>query len=306
MSNDNKSYEEHNEFSSIFNIDEASIPDTVIERDPDTPKITEPVLTSDEAQRFLPKDAKKAMEKEKKAERKQQKKNLRRKKMIMLLSAAVIFMLTAGIIGFIITDAKTPTVSTEKPVIQTISRYHTENAVSVRLNNQLLIAFIDNDYDVHFIEKGQKTELSTSDGTLIYGTVSDIKEENPESVLIKNHYAVLTGTLPSTSVYAVYIAPTDTQAVTEEGLIYSAKVLTKTSEEALTLPSGAVCINGNQYFVWKYDAFRKTLKKQDVSIGISVDGTTEIIKGIKKSDRIAVSFSCNTEQLYDGIRVKNR
>lgn len=306
MSNNKKPSEEYTDFSDVFNIDDSSIPDSIIEKDPDGPKITEPILTSEEAQRFLPKDAKKAMEKEKKEEKKQKKKNKRRLRLIMILAAAVILMITAGIVNFIITDAKTPSVSVEKPVTETISRYHTDTAVSITRNNEAAAVFIDNDYDVHFIEKGQTVEMTTPENTVIKGTVTDIKEESADSEFLKKYHTVLTGTLPLTSVYAVYITPSVPAELTAEGVTLSAKVITKTSENTLTVPSTAVFLNGNQNYVWIYDSFRKTLSKQDVSIGISVDGKTEIIKGLEKSDRVAVTFSCLQEQLYEGIRVKTR
>ena len=69
MSKDRTSPDENVNFDDIFNIDDASIPSTIIEKDPDSPKITEPVLTSDEAYRFLPKEERKKLEKEKKAEK---------------------------------------------------------------------------------------------------------------------------------------------------------------------------------------------------------------------------------------------
>lgn len=306
MGKDKPSPDKDMNFADIFNIDENSIPGTIIEKDPDGPKITEPVLTSDEAQRFLPKEARKALEKEKKAEKKQQKKHKRRSRMIMILSAAVLILVTAGIVNLVITDAKTPTISVEKPIIQTVSRYYTGTAVSITINNTVSAVFIDNDYDVHFIEKGQTVEMTTSENTVIEGTVTDIKEESADSEFLKKYYTVLTGTLPSTPVYAVCVTPTVPSELSDEGITLSAKVITKSSEDALTVPSTAVFINGNQYYVWVYNTFKKTLSKQDVSIGISVDGTTEITKGLEKSDKVAITFSCLQEKLYDGIRVKNR
>ncbi|MBR3768727.1 MAG: hypothetical protein IKL10_10900 [Clostridia bacterium] len=288
------------DISGVFDIDESTIPDKMIAKDPDTAKITEPILTSDAAQRFLPKDAKKALEKEKKANKKRENKNKRRTRLIIILSAILALFLTVSIINFVIEDSKIPTISAEKPVTETISRYHTDTAVSVKQG----AVFIDNDYDVHFIEKGQKVELSSPENMTFTGTVSDIKEEAPDSALITKHYPILTGSLPSTPVYAVYITFDNSDSFTEEGTEISAKVLTKTSENALTVPSSAVFINGNQHFVWIYSPFKKTLSKQDVNIGISSDGRTEITNGIKKSDRIAVTFSCSPEVLHEGIRVK--
>ncbi len=306
MDNEKNRSEEYPDFSKVFDIDESSIPDKIIEKDPNGPKITNPVLTSEEAQRFLPKETKKALEKEKHAQKKQQKKNKRRIRTIMILSAAVLLFITAGIVNFIIRDAATPSVSVEKPVKETISRYFTETAVTVSRNDSVEAVFVDNDYDVHYIEKGQPVEITISEGTVIGGIVSEIKEEAPDSEFIKEYYTVLTGTAPSTSVYAVYIRPSSENAGLSKGTTLTAKVITKTASDVLTVPSSAVFINGNQHYVWLYNSFRKTLSRQDVSIGISVDGKTEIIKGIDKSDRIAVTFSCLQEQLYEGIRVKNR
>lgn len=306
MSKDRTSPDENVNFDDIFNIDDASIPSTIIEKDPDSPKITEPVLTSDEAYRFLPKEERKKLEKEKKAEKKQQKRNKRRLSTILILSAAVILLLTAGILNFIAIDKKTPTVSVEKPIIQTISRYHTNSAVTIKLNNTTAAVFIDNDYDVHFIEKGQTVEMTTAENTVITGTVTDIREESPDSELLKKYYTALAETKPSTTVYAVCITPSDPSALTAEGAVLSSKVITKTAENALTLPSDAVFTAEGKSYVWIYDSFRKTISKKEVSTGITVDGITAITSGLEKSQKIAVTFSCLQEKLYDGIRVKNR
>ena len=294
------------DLSGVFDIDDSMIPDKMIERDPDAVKIHEPILTSDAASRYLPDEARKAIEKDKKEKKKQEKRKNRRIKTIIALSSVLAVLLISIITGIVLTDMKTPEVSTQKPVIETISRYHTGNAVTVKEGNSLFAVFIDNDYDVHYIEKGQTVELKTAEGIIAGGTVTDIKELSADSVIIEKYHSMLTSQKPSTSVYAVYISVADDALFSSEGIALEAKVLTKTAFDAMTLPSSAVVMNGNKHYVYVYSSFRHMLTMKEVNVGITVDGKTEIIRGIKKSDRIAVSFSCPVEQLYDGIRVKTK
>ncbi len=292
------------DISGIFDIDEKDIPKKPIKKDPDAPQITEPILTSDEAKKHLPPKERKAYKKEEKSRIKAEKKNARRVKFSIISGVLLAVLLISGIINFVVADSKKPSVELHKVSTETLTRYYEAQGITYKSGSSLCAVFIDNDYDVHFIEKGQKATITLKDNTVINGVVTDIKEESPTSVLISKHYTVLTDTLPSTDSYAVFIQAENASLLPQEGTVISVRTETKTVENAITVPAEAVRLNGNQYFVWKYDKFTKTLTRQDVNIGMSSDGKTEITSGLEKGDRIAFSFSRNPDTFYEGITVK--
>lgn len=303
---ENKTNHELPDISGLFDIDESSIPTEIIEKSPTLGTITTPILTSEEAMRKLPKEARKDIETDNKAKKKRatakKRKNTLKKAAIILLA----LMLGISIIDFIIDRAKMPSVTVDSPVIQTISRYHEAPAVAVNKNNTVFAALIDNDYDLHYIEAGQIVEITLPDSTKTYGKVFEIKEEKPEDELISKNFNVLTGSLPSTPVYAVYVTFNDLSLSLKDGTVLSAKIITKMAENAVTLPSSAVLQDDNGYYVWSYSSFKKCLKRIDITVGITVDGITEITSGLEKSDKIAITFSCLPEQLYEDIKVKTK
>lgn len=289
------------DFSEVFNIDEDSLPEKLIEKDPDASTRNLGFLSGENE---LTEKEKKEKLKQEKAEKKKKQANRIKNRSIIILSAIVLFFISATAISIAVNESKKPVVTTEKPVIQTVSRYTEGNAVTVASGKSFKVVFIDNDYDVHYIEQGQTARITDENGTIYTGKISDIKEASPESYYIKDYFTVLTGEMPSTSVYAVFVTPDDTSVFTKEGIELKIKVLTKTAEDALTVKSSAVFTDGNQNYVWIYSALTKTLSKQDVKTGLSVDGITEIQAGLSKSDRVVTSFSCTEDKIYEGIKVK--
>ncbi len=289
------------DFSKVFQIDEASLPDELIEKDPDASTRNLGFLSGEPE--LSEKEKKEILEKEK-AEKKKKQANRIKNRMLIILSAAVLLFIAVFGISIAVRESRKPVITAEKPVIQTVSRYTEGNAVTVSSGNAYKAVFIDNDYDVHYIEPGQAVELTDENGTVYTGKISDIKEASPDSYYIKDYYTVLTGDLPATAVYAVFVSPDDSSVFTKEGTPLKVKVLTKTAEDALTVKASAVFTDGNQSYVWKYSAFGKTLEKQDVKTGITVDGITVILGGLDKNDKVAVTFSCSEDKIYDGIKVK--
>lgn len=301
---DKKNNNEYPDISGLFDIDTEDLPEQLIPKDPASPAIKTRFLTAEEPS-SLSKAEKKAAEKEKKAEIKKKKRSRLRKRIVITISVLLVFFIAFETISFFVADAKKPVITAQKPVEETISRYYSAKGVTVTEQNRLQIVFIDNDYDVHYIEKGQTVEIKSADSTVISGKVTDIKEQSPDTEYIRTYFSILTGTLPSTPVYAVFITPDSADTLEKDGIPLDIKVITKTSEKALTVASSAIQMTGNQHFVWIYSPFTKTLTKQDVRVGISSDGKTEIIAGIEKNDRVVISFSSAPETLYEGIKVKH-
>lgn len=290
------------DFSKVFDIDEESLPDELIEKEPGASTRNLGFLSGDTEP--SEKEIKERLQKEK-AEKKKKQANRMKNRMIIILSAIVLVFVavTATVIG--VRESRKPVVTVEKPVVQTVSRYTEADAVTVASGKGFKAVFVDNDYDVHYIEIGQTAELTDENGTLYTGKISDIKEATPDSYYIKDYYTVLTGEMPSTSVYSVFVTPDDESVFTKEGIVLRVKVLTKTAPDALTVKASAVFTDGNQSYVWKYSALGKTLTKQDVKTGLTVDGITVILGGLEKNDKVASSFSCSESKIYDGIKVKS-
>ncbi len=289
------------DFSVVFNVDTDSLPDKLIEKDPNASTRNLGFLSGENE---LSSKEKQEKEKQEKVENRKKKINRGKNRAIGVLSAIIILFMAATAVSVAVREAKKPVVTIEKPVIQTVSRYTEANAVTISSGTGCRAVFVDNDYDVHYIAPGQKVELTDENGVVYTGSVTEITEAFPDSYYIKNYYQVLTGSQPSTVVYAVFVAPDDSAAFTREGISLNVKVLTKTAADALTVKASAVFVSGNQHYVWKYSSLAKSLQKQDVKVGLTVDGITEILAGIEKSDRIGTAFSCTEDKLFDGIKVK--
>ncbi|MBQ6898718.1 MAG: hypothetical protein IJN70_07020 [Clostridia bacterium] len=290
------------DFSKVFDIDESSLPDKLIEKDPSASTRNFGILSEDTEPS---EKEKKEMLRREKAEKKKKQAARIKNRMLIILSVIVLLLISVFGVSIAVRESRKPVVTAEKPVIQTVSRYTGADAVTVAAGKSFNAVFVDNDYDVHYIEPGQTVEMTDEDGTVYTGKISDIREAFPDDYYIKDYHTVLTGELPATAVYAVFIAPDDSAVFTKEGVPLKVKVLTKTAENAMTVKASAVFTDGNQSYVWKYSAFNKTLAKQDVKTGITVDGITVILGGLEKNDKVVTSFSCSEDKIYDGIKVKN-
>ena len=290
------------DFSKVFDIDSESLPTELIEKDPDASTRNLGFLSEDK------KDAEEKREdkKKQKKEEKQKKAGIFKNRLIAALFAIIFLFISATAVKIVINESKKPIIETEKPVVQTISRYTKSTGVTISSGNSFKVVFIDNDYDVHYIEYGQAVELIDENGNIFTGKITDIREANPESYYIKNYASVLIGEAPSTAVYAVFVTPDDFSAFSKEGQFCDITVFTKTVTDALTVNAASVYIDGNQPYVWLYSPIKNTLTKKAVSTGLTVDGITQIIAGLDKSDRIAGTVSCEESRLFDGIKVKVR
>lgn len=286
------------DFSAVFDIDGESLPKELIEKDPDSSSKNLGFLSEkDDEEEEKKKDEKKKEIKTKKADK--------RKNRTIAVLAGIIFLFVGIFAASVaIRESRKPVITAEKPVIQTISRYTQSNAVTIAAGSSIRVFFIDNDYDVHYIEVGQTVELSDADANTYTGTITDIAELAPDFLYVESYAQQLTGTTPSTAVYGVFVTPHDSAAFSKAGVFLTAKTLTKTADDAITVPAGAVFIDGNQPYVWLYSPIKKSLFRQDVKTGLTVDGITQIVSGIEKSDRVAVIFSCSEDGIYDGIKVK--
>lgn len=292
------------DLSGLFKIDENEIPDEIIQKEPVKQQSGESILLSKEAVDTLPKPQRKVIRKDRKQYKRKQTILLARKRIAVIAAAVIALVLTISLISFFADRAKRPEITFEKVRKETVVSYAKNTGVTYSNGNSIEAVFIDNDYDVNFITTGQTVQMTTPDGLTVNGMVKEIKEEPAGSELITKYYNILTGTIPATSVYAVYILPDSTESFTQAGLAVDIQVITGTSEDTLTVPSSAIRTENGQTFVWIYSSFSKEISRQNVTVGISYDGRTEVTSGLRRSQKIVSSSSCLAEELSEGIKVR--
>lgn len=292
------------DLSGLFQINENEIPDEIIKKEPVKQQSGESILLAKEAVDTLPKPQRKVIHKERKQYKRKQTILLARKRIAVIAAAVIALVLTISLISFFADRAKRPEITFEKVRKETVVSYAKNTGVTYSNGNSIEAVFIDNDYDVNFITTGQTVQMTTPDGLAVNGMVKEIKEEPAGSELITKYYNILTGTIPATSVYAVYILPDSTESFTQAGLAVDIQVITGTSEDTLTVPSSAILTENGQTFVWIYSSFSKEISRQNVTVGISYDGRTEVTSGLRRSQKVVSSSSCLAEELSEGIKVR--
>lgn len=291
------------DLSGLFQIDEKDIPDEIIQKEPVKKTMGESILLTKEAVNTLPKPQRKAINKEKKQKKRTQQINTAKKRIIAIGAAVISLIFIISLISFLADRSKRPEVTFAKVQKETIVAYANNTGVTYSNGSSIEAVFIDNDYDVNFISSGQTVQMTTEDGLTVNGMVKEIREEPVGSDIITKYYNILTGTMPSTSVYAVYVLPDSTESFTQAGVPVDIHVITGTSEKTLTVPSTAIRTDNGLPFVWIYSSFTKEISRQNVTVGISYDGRTEILSGVKRSQKV-ISSSDITQELTQGIKVR--
>ena len=292
------------ELSGLFDIDENKIPNKPIAAKKERREIKEKILTSPEGDRFLPeREREKKRRHDKEQKREQLKKRIRLKTLLILIFAAAL-ILTAAIAGYMLREMKKPEIRTAKAQITTVERSYTGSAVVIKDSGEVMAVMIDNDYDVHFIEKGQPVAAYDAAGNEYSGEVTAIKEEKTDSALFSRITSALLGEAPEISVYSVYAVLKDAGELISDSTL-RLRVITETAEKAVAVPTQALYSDADQYYVWIYHPLRRIITRQDVAPGISGGGLTEIIRGLSKGDRVLTYSSCTERELYDGIPVKS-
>lgn len=301
---DNSKNNNYPDISGLFQIDDKDIPDEIIKKDPDRKTVREPILVSQQAVNTLPKPARKVITKEKKQKKRDEAVALAKKRIMIIGAVLITVILAVSLISYFSDRAKRPEAVYEKVQKETVVAYAKNTGVTYSNGDSFEAVFIDNDYDVNFISPGQTVQMTTDDGLTVAGIVKEIKEEPVGSDIITKYHNILTGTMPATSVYAVYITPDSTESFTQAGMPLEIRVITGKSEDTLTVPSSAIQSDNGQSYVWIYSSFSKTITRKNVTVGLSYDGRTEITSEIKRSAKVIASFSCSPEELADGIKVR--
>jgi multidrug efflux pump subunit AcrA (membrane-fusion protein) len=294
------------DISAIFNVDEKRAAGKPVEKTTDAPRKSERILTSEEGLRHLPKEERKKMKAD--ARKKKRAETVRRLKTraIVVLSVVLVALVAGLVIWARIAEAKKPEVSVAKATVETVERSYSGTAVIVADGNGVAAVLIDNDYDVHYIARNLPAVLKNSSGAEIPGRVTEIREEKPGTDSFSAITAALQGEIPEVPVYTVRIAPEPTEQILTPGEKLTARVITETAENAVAVPTQAVLMDGAQPYVWIFHSFTKKLTRQDIAIGISSDEKTEVLRGLKKGDRVVSGSKVPSSELYEGVKVKMR
>ncbi len=298
------------DISGVFNIDESRIPKTIIDKPRETvsARTTGGILLPDEK----PAETKKR-EKQQRAEAKTKKKEAKRKvmrsRMILAGVALVVILALVLAIRAAVLDHKKPTVTLTQVARETLtSHYDADGSILMQATDEYTASyyavFVENDYDVYGLQKGQRANVQLNDEVAVSGVVSDIRKEESDSAIISWLISVFSGASYSTaSNYTVFIA-LDESSYIEENAPVHVTVTTGIAENVLCVPSGAVYKEDGQHYVWVYKSWGKKLQRQDVSVGLETDGKTEIRSGLSEDDFVVTDVLGDNTELYDKVKVK--
>ena len=309
---DNKDFPD---LTGIFDVDDSKIPERIIEKPAaearEQQAAARPIMLRDEAAATAKKTRREQkVEKERVRQQKKEERIKRRRATLIRIGvvAALILVLVVAV-AVLVSNAKRPVVSLRAAETADLSRHYDAAATVVNDplgtgTDRLYAVFVENDYDVYGLEKGQSARITNNEGRTISGIVESITKENSDSGLIEKILHLITDAGVATNAnYTVVVLPDDPTAVAED-MPVTVSVILEEHPEALAVPNAAVRLADGQAYVWLYRSFGKKLIRQDVKTGFSSDGKTEIAEGLDKGDLVAVEWSCDEAELHSGIRVK--
>ncbi len=299
------------DISGVFNIDESRIPKTIIDKPRETvsARTTGGILLPDEK----PAETKKR-EKQQRAEAKTKKKEAKRKvmrsRMILAGVALVVILALVLAIRAAVLDHKKPTVTLTQVARETLtSHYDADGSILMQATDEYTASyyavFVENDYDVYGLQKGQRAAVQLNEEVSVSGVVSDIRKEESDSDVISWLISVFSGASYSTaSNYTVFIA-LDESSYIEENAPVHVTVTTGIAENVLTVASRAVLKDKDgQHYVWVYKSFGKKVKRQDVSVGLEAEGKAEIRSGLSEDDFVVTDVIGENAVLDNNVKVK--
>ncbi len=299
------------DISGVFDIDESKIPKTIID------KPREKVGARPGQSILLPSETPPAPKKREKQPgtraaggRKKPKNTALRSRLILVGLAALAVLVLALVIRAAVLDHKKPTVAIAQVTRETLtSHYDADGSIlgqaTDEYNMTYYAVFVENDYDVYGLQKGQRAAVQLNEEVSVSGVVSDIRKEESDSDVISWLISVFSGASYSTaSNYTVFIA-LDESSYIEENAPVHVTVTTGIAENVLTVASRAVLKDKDgQHYVWVYKSFGKKVKRQDVSVGLEAEGKAEIRSGLSEDDFVVTDVIGENAVLDNNVKVK--
>ena len=180
-----------------------------------------------------------------------------------------------------------------------LSSFFDSKAVAVKLLQYPLVANISlNKYDVLDVALGQVVSVKSANGQLHSGKVSFISATaNASSGINLSSIMGSAGSSSSTIPAQITIDGADSSIIV--GTDVDVSIITDTAENTLVVPVEAICIDGEDIFVYVFDEDKSIAVKKDVELGISNDTYYQVTKGVSEGDVLIK----NTSGLEDGIKV---
>lgn len=304
------------DISGIFHIDDSKIPSKVIE------KSVEKKGTGGNQQSILlrsqsPKEEKKAYEemspeayRRKKSRKKQAQKKLFRQRLILF--GIVLILLVAAVLGIrgLILNRNKPTVTTVTVTTDNLTAHFDTQAVIITEEAEnaaprTYAVFLDNDIDLHPLQKGQRAQITLDEDTVVSGTLTEIRREESGSELISRLMPLMPEQSFSTAVnYVVTVILEDTDNAVE-GSTVSMVITTAVAENAKVVPTVTVRYDSDGTpYLFGYKSFGKKLVKIPVTLGLEADGMVVLTGGIADGTSVVYTASVDFSELKDGLKVK--
>ena len=154
-------------------------------------------------------------------------------------------------------------------------------------------------YDVLKVRQDQDVTVKSASGVEFPGKVSYVGAVADTSSGSINLGSLVGSTGATASVPAqVTINGADRSVII--GTDIDISIVTGTQENVILVPVEAVCIEGSDVFVYKFDEKTSTAVRKDIEIGISDDKNYSVISGVSETDVLIK----NTTGLEDGVKVK--
>jgi len=107
---------------------------------------------------------------------------------------------------------------------------------------------------------------------------------------------------PATRTMEVNLKLSDTKDIVKAGMFARVKLITQTKTDVIAVPNRSIVLNGGKTYVFVATSIGEnaSVKRQPVTVGLSVDGKTEITQGLSKGDLLVVK---GQNMLSDGQSV---
>ena len=189
-------------------------------------------------------------------------------------------------------------VSSGADVTSMLTSFMGQSNTAVKILYYPLVADVSlNKYDILEVDLNQDVIIKPASGNELNGKVSYISAVATSSNGID--ISSLMGSSTSSSVIPAQITIDNPDSSVIVGVDVQISIVTDTVENATVVPVEAICIDGEDIFVYIIEDGKAV--KRDVELGISSDTHYQILSGITKDDVIIK----NTLGLEEGVNVKS-
>lgn len=307
---DQKSFDNNDypDISGIFDIDENSLPKELMAKEKRKKnRHQKPILISEDREKQMAKEQARQL---KEAQKKQKQKEHNRTKIkrisAVVLSIAAVILIAVFSIKGIYTAKNAPAVSVVTAQTGEISTSYMAQALMLLSDNgTLYAAFVDNDFDLHSLQKGQAAIITVADERTFVGQISAISSEDIGSALTSHIQTMLPdGIYSSASNYIVCVTPAQSITGISENDTVTVEVVINYAADALIIESAALFSDENGEYVWKYSSFSDKIKKVYVSTGINNGSYVQITDGLKENTQLVYPADGEAVTLRDNQKVK--